>query len=109
MEEDFYCNQVFSRRVEVEKVAETENVLAYFHTRPFWQTHIVVVPKKHVASLLAIESDDYPLLIELMEIVKSAAEQVLEKHGACRVVTNLGRYQDSKHLHWHVYGGERIG
>jgi len=30
---------------------------------------------------------------------------VLDEHGACRVLTNLGKYQDSKHLHWHVSSG----
>jgi histidine triad (HIT) family protein len=28
--------------------------------------------------------------------------------GAVRVLTNLGRYQDSKHLHFHVYSGESV-
>ncbi|MEO8574469.1 MAG: HIT family hydrolase, partial [Pyrinomonadaceae bacterium] len=28
--------------------------------------------------------------------------------GAARVMTNLGEYQDSKHLHFHVNSGERI-
>ena len=33
------------------------------------------------------------------------ARDVLAEQGACRVLTNLGRYQDSKHLHWHVCAG----
>ena len=37
------------------------------------------------------------------------ASHVLETHGAARVLTNLGRYQDSKHLHWHIYAGAETG
>jgi histidine triad (HIT) family protein len=105
MSADFYCDEVLSAKTPVEKVFETENVLAYNHTRPFWETHIVVVPKAHVDSLLTVEND---LLIELLDVAKKIAAQVLEEKGAARVLTNLGDYQDSKHLHFHVYSGERL-
>jgi histidine triad (HIT) family protein len=39
MSEDFYCEFVLSGKIEVEKILETENVLAYFHTKPFWETN----------------------------------------------------------------------
>ncbi len=100
---DFYCDEVFSGRTPVEKVLETENVLSYHHTRPFWPVHIVVVPKRHIASLL--EADDV-ILIELFAVIKQVAATVSAEHGAARVLTNLGEYQDSKHLHFHVNSGE---
>jgi histidine triad (HIT) family protein len=42
-------------------------------------------------------------------VVRRVATTVLEEHGACRVLTNLGAYQDSKHLHWHVAFGDPLG
>jgi len=103
MSTDFYCEEVFSGKTPVEKVLETENVLAYHHTRPFWPVHIVVVPKRHVASVLEVESD---LLIEIFDVIKEVAARVFEEHGAARVLTNLGEYQDSKHLHFHINSGD---
>lgn len=103
MSTDFYCEEVFSGKTPVEKVLETENVLAYHHTRPFWPVHIVVVPKRHVASVLEVESD---LLIEIFDVIKKVAAQVFDEHGAARVLTNLGEYQDSKHLHFHINSGD---
>jgi histidine triad (HIT) family protein len=108
MTEDFYCEEVLSGRIVVDRVLETENVLAYHHTRPFWPVHIVVIPKRHVASLLAFEETDAELLLELVSVIKQVAARVVEVHGAARVLTNLGEYQDSKHLHWHVCSGEQI-
>jgi histidine triad (HIT) family protein len=105
MPEDFYCDEVFSHKTPVESVLETDNVLAYHHTRPFWEIHIVVVPKAHVDSLLTVEND---LLIELLDAAKQVAANVLKEKGAARVLTNLGDYQDSKHLHFHVYSGNQI-
>jgi histidine triad (HIT) family protein len=104
MTDDFYCDEVFSGKTPVEKVLETENILAYRHTRPFWETHIVVVPKTHIDSLLTVDND---LLAELLDVAKKVAAQVIAEKGAARVLTNLGEYQDSKHLHFHVYSGER--
>jgi len=106
MTEDFYCDEVLSGRTPVEKVFESDTVLAFHHTRPFWPVHLVVIPKVHVASLLT--NDDNELLIELLEAVKSVAARVVDEHGAARVLTNLGRYQDSKHLHFHVLSGDQI-
>src|SRR5688500_16379668 len=103
--EDFYCDEVLSGKIEVEKVFETEHVLAYHHTRPYWETHIVVIPKTHVDSLLTVEKE---LLDELLDVVKTVAALVLRDNGAARVLTNLGEYQDSKHLHFHVSSGEKI-
>lgn len=45
MTEDFYCDEVLSGKTKVNKVLETENVLACHHTRPFWPMHFVVIPK----------------------------------------------------------------
>ncbi len=108
MNEDFYCEQVLSGKTKVEIVLETENVLAFYHTRPFWETHIVVIPKRHISSLLTLEKSDESLISELFETVKKVAEKVVEEKSAARVLTNLGKYQESKHLHFHINSGKQI-
>lgn len=108
MTQDFYCDEVLNGRTPVVKVAETDNVLAYHHTRPFWPVHIVVIPRRHISSLLTLEEGDAALLQEMVSVIKQMAAQVIQEHGACRVLTNLGAYQDSKHLHWHVSSGEPL-
>lgn len=107
---DFYCDEALSGRTAVDVVAETETVLAFHHTRPYWPVHIVVVPKAHVPSLIDLGGADEGVLDDLLAVVRRVARQVTDEHGACRVVTNNGRYQDSKHLHFHVgYGAPTNG
>ena len=108
MVNDFYCDEVFSGKTPVEIVAETDNVLAFYHTRPFFETHIVVVPKRHIASLLTLKESDRDLFFEIFDTIKKVALQLTVEKGAARVLTNLGDYQDSKHLHFHVYHGKQI-
>ncbi len=108
MNEDFYCEQVLSGKTKVEKLIETDNILAFYHSKPFWETHIVVIPKRHIASLLTLDESDAGLFLELFEVVKEVAEQVVKETGAARVLTNLGKYQESKHLHFHINSGNQI-
>ena len=108
MTNDFYCDEVLSGNTEVDIVKETENVLAYHHTKPYYPVHIVATPKKHISSLITLEESDYSLLLELMLVIKKVAAEVTEKHGSCKVITNLGKYQDSKHLHWHIVLGDPL-
>jgi len=108
MTEDFYCDEALSGRTPIDVVLETDDVLAFRHTRPFWPVHIVVVPKRHVPSLIDLGGADDALLQAVLNVVRRVAAQVTHEHGACRVLTNLGRYQDSKHLHFHVNSGEPL-
>lgn len=106
--DDFYCDEALSGRTKIDVVVETDDVLAFHHTRPFWPVHIVVVPKRHVRSLTDLGDEPDELLMTVMAVVRRVAAQVEADHGACRVLTNLGRYQDSKHLHFHVNSGKPI-
>lgn len=100
---DFYCDEVFSGKTKVMIVKETKNVLAFFHTKPYYPVHVVVTPKQHISSIL--ELDDNEIAIELIDILKSVSSEINKKYKSCRIITNLGEYQDSKHLHFHIIHG----
>jgi histidine triad (HIT) family protein len=51
---DFYCDEVLSGNTSVKTVLETENVIAFYHTCPFYDEHIVVIPKKHIQSIITV-------------------------------------------------------
>lgn len=105
--DDIYCDEILSGRLPVETVAETDRVLAFHHSRPFWRTHIIVIPKAHVSSLVGEDLAD-DLLAELLTVVRSIARKVAEAAGEAGVMTYVGKLQHSKHLHWHVVAGDQI-
>jgi histidine triad (HIT) family protein len=106
--DDFYCDVALPDTAALEVVHDSDHVLAFHHTRPFWPVHIVVVPKRHVPSLIETEGADDRLARDLLAAVQEIAAGVMATHGAARVLTNLGSYQDSKHLHIHVSSGEPL-
>lgn len=108
MTEDFYCDEVLSGKTKVNIVWETDQVLAYHHTRPYYEHHIVVIPKIHIRSFISQEAENNDeLLLEMMRVIKKIAADMVNQTGSSKIITNLGNYQDSKHQHWHIVSGER--
>ena len=105
---DFYCDVALKDTSALKKEYESKNVLAYHHTRPFWPVHIVVIPKKHIPSFTNRESVDDAIVTEMLEVIRVIAKRVGDEQGAARILTNLGKYQDSKHLHFHISSGEAL-
>ncbi|MBF6227172.1 HIT domain-containing protein [Nocardia abscessus] len=103
---DWYCDEVIPRLVEVDVVIETDQILAFRPPDPgFGVEHVIVVPKKHVRSLLELD----PVLgAGLLEVVQAVAQQVVSEHGGCQVLTTLGNEQHNKHLHMHVAAGAGV-
>lgn len=106
---DFYCDEALSGKTSIEVVQETEHVLAFKHTQPYWDLiHVVVIPKTHINSLLTVDREEQSILLEMISVIQQITAKVVKEHGACRILTNLGKYQDSKHLHFHVAAGNPI-
>lgn len=105
---DFYCDVAIPGKVALKKEFESEYVLAFHHTKPHWPVHIVVVPKKHIASFTNRSAEDEVGFQEVLKVVREIAAKVEKEHGAARILTNLGNYQDSKHLHFHINIGEPL-
>lgn len=94
--------------IPVKKVYEDEKVFAFYHPKPFWEKHIVIVPIKKISVLNQANGADFLIM---GHICKVAAEIVnknnFEKMGV-RFLTNGGKYQKVKYLHFHLAIGKQI-
>lgn len=106
---DFYCDVALLTDADINKVFENEWILAYHHTNPFWEKHIVIIPKEHIWDMRHV--DDTSLYAEILEvarnILRDIPQQELDEKGA-KILTNIGKFQDTPHLHFHVAIGEKI-
>jgi histidine triad (HIT) family protein len=105
---DFYCEEVLPGKVEVERLAETENVLAFHHTNPYWPVHIVVIPKMHIASLADVKPAEFSVVQEMWQMAADLCRKVVAERGGCRLSTNCGDHQSNKHLHFYIHSGKRL-
>ncbi len=105
---DFYCARILTGQLQVQVYFENERLFAFHHTRPIWEDHIVLLPKRHLESLLSLTAADDALLLELVRTAQQIAADLMARSGGCRVYTNLGDYQTDKHLHWHIGSGEQL-
>ena len=101
---DFYCDFVLSNKLAVEKVRETDRVLAYYHTKPNWTVHIVIIPKQHVTRL--VELEDMSVIQEIFEVAKDIIKEKDFAKSNYKIITNGGNFQYSQHLHFHLVSGE---
>ena len=101
-----FC-KIVRGEIQSKSVAESETAFAFRDLNPQAPTHVLVIPRTHVASLA--EASDKEMLGDLMAF----AAQVARKEGleeGYRVVANTGPNggQTVDHLHLHVLGGRRM-
>ncbi len=93
--------------IPVERLRETETLLAFHHPQPGHPVHILIVPKEPFGSLLDVPPEAGDFLRDLLETVQLLVRQYgLEDHGY-RLIVNGGDYQHVPHLHVHLVADRR--
>jgi len=104
---DFYCEEVISGKTPITKLYESDNVLAFYHTKPSYKTHIVITSKKHILDLTSFADDDLGILNEMLKVARNLSKN-LDKEEGIRLITNMGKFQDTPHVHFHLVVGEKL-
>jgi histidine triad (HIT) family protein len=91
-------------------VYEDGDVVAFHDLNPQAPVHVLVIPRRHVASLDEAGSGDEALFGRMLSAVRSIASD-LGVSGGYRVVNNCGASagQSVFHVHFHLLGGRRMG
>ena len=100
-----FC-RIAAKEISATIVLEDDELVAFRDLSPQAPTHVLVVPKRHIASLDEASKDDAALLGRMMLVAKEIA--ALDGLGAAyRVVNNCGSLagQSVFHIHLHVLGG----
>lgn len=81
---------------------ETLTLVAFYHPAPSYPVHIVLLPRRNIASLLELGPQDTPFLADLAACVKDLVEQLDLEPSGYRLIANGGAYQDFPRLHFHL-------
>ena len=92
------------------KVYEDDDMYAFRDINPEAPCHVLVVPKKHIASADEISAENSGIVAKIYEKIPEIARLGGVKNGY-RVVTNCGpdAGQTVFHLHFHILGGAELG
>lgn len=108
MADCLFC-KIVAREIPAELVFEDAESVAFKDVNPQAPTHVLIVPKRHIASLSASADEDAALLGRLQRVAARIAEKG-NLTGGYRVVVNNGRGagQSVDHLHYHLLGGRAM-
>ena len=93
------------------KVYEDDNVLAFRDLDPQAPEHVLIIPKKHLSSVLDFGTEDRELAAHILtDVVPALASTLGIDAGGFRLVTNTGADggQTVGHLHFHLLGGRSL-
>lgn len=91
--------------IPVNRLRETDTLVAFHHPKPSHPVHILLVPKRKLPNLMAISADEADFFADLYRIAQElVVEFELEKPGYSLIV-NGGAYQDVPQLHFHLISG----
>jgi len=108
MSDCLFC-KIIAGDIPSTKVYEDELVLAFRDIAPQAPTHILVIPKAHIASVAQITAENSAVVAHIFEVIAKVAAQEGLTDGY-RVVSNCGAHagQTVHHLHFHILGGKQL-
>jgi histidine triad (HIT) family protein len=86
--------------IPVKRVRETNTLLAFHHPKPSYPFHVLLVPKKAIATLKDLDATDTSFLIDLYSTVQNLVDEF--QLPAYRLIVNGGEVQDFPQLHFHL-------
>ena len=91
------------------KVYEDETVYAFRDIAPQAPTHILVIPKAHMADMNDVTAETSAVVAHIFEVIPQIAKSE-GLTGGYRVVSNCGADagQTVQHLHFHILGGKKL-
>ncbi|MDU0810503.1 MAG: histidine triad nucleotide-binding protein [Burkholderia sp.] len=100
--------------IKSKNVYEDEEFVAFYDIYPVANTHVLIIPRKHISTLSSVNVNDAPLLGKMLLLVAHIAEilgvsDTGKDTSGFRTVINTGKGagQEVRHLHAHILAGPR--
>lgn len=110
MSDCIFC-KIINKEIPSEVVFEDDQVLVFKDINPLAPVHLLLITKKHIASLNEVIPADEAVMGHILMLAQKLARESGVSESGYRVVTNIGEEggQAVQHLHFHVLGGKPLG
>jgi histidine triad (HIT) family protein len=111
MSSDCLFCKIISKEIPAKIAYESDDVIAFHDIHPQAPTHLLFIPKKHIASLDDINSSDDSLMGSLLYQISQFAKKEKFSENGYRIVNNIGNHggQTVFHIHFHLLAGKSFG
>lgn len=108
MSDCIFC-KIAGKEIPSNFVYEDDQIVCFHDLEPQAPVHVLIIPKKHIASLDDATAEDAQLLGHILVKVKEIAE-ILGLENGYRLVNNCGEdgMQTVKHIHFHLLGKRKM-
>ena len=103
-------DKIISKEISSDIVFENDRILAFKDINPQSPVHILIIPKKHIATVNDIDISDIDLIGELIYIAKQISKDMGFSDSGYRLTINCGDdgCQTVNHLHLHLLAGRKF-
>ena len=110
MEDCIFC-KIIKKEIPSTIVYEDNEIIAFKDIQPAAPIHILVIPKKHIPSLVELQKEDEAVIGKIYTVINKIAEEQGVKEKGYRVIVNCGKDggQEVGHLHFHLLAGKQLG
>ena len=103
--------RIIDREIPADIIFENDSAIAIKDINPQAPVHILIIPKKHIATINDIQESDKVLIGELFLIAKNLAKELGIDRDGYRTIFNCNEHggQTVYHIHLHLIGGRQLG
>lgn len=104
-----FCN-IAQGKIPATIVHTDDKIMAFRDVAPQAPTHILIIPKKHIPTINALQPEDSPLIAHMIQTAKDIATKEGLTESGYRLVFNVNADggQTVYHIHLHLLGGRHF-
>ncbi len=104
-----FC-KIINKELDSKLVHEDEQLVAFHDIKPQAPQHVLIVPRKHIATINDLTEEDTKLVGHMVQVAKQLAQQLGCAEAGYRTLFNCNKAggQDVYHIHLHLLGGRQF-
>lgn len=104
-----FC-KIAKKEIPAEIVYEDSEMIAFKDVHPIAPVHILIIPKKHIASVNELNGSDCPLVGKMIIAAREIARDLKISQKGYKLLFRVGEHggQEVEHIHLHLIGGAKL-
>lgn len=105
-----FC-KIAAKEIPAKILYEEKHIIAFHDVKPQAPHHVLIIPRKHIATINDIQFEDNELIGDMMLVAKKLAADLKIADAGYRVIMNCNQDggQAVYHIHFHLLGGRQMG